>query len=205
MLDYFKGFVTSGLLFCSAVVFMASQYGGSQHFGDIIANSVTVTDKNGFGGAFRVLDKNGNELISIKDGAIKIFNEDNYEVVCIRADNKGQGNILLQHGGYLSTFNESGKKTTSLGENRSGEGILSTFNNEAKLTSVLGGVDGGFGKLTLFNSRGKESLHLIQSLTTFNSEGKLTGKYGTNSNGDGSVLLYDKFGNRGWYKTGKSS
>jgi len=82
---------------------------------------------------------------------------------------------------------------------------LSTFNNDAKLTSLLGGVSGGFGKLSLFDNRGKESLHLIQSLTTFNSDGKLTGKYGTNSNGDGSVLLYDKFGNRGWYKTGKSS
>ena len=205
MLNYFKGFFTSGLLFCSAAVFMASQYGGSQHFRDIIANSVTVTDKNGFGGAFKVLDKNGNELISIKNGAIKIFNKENYEVVSVSADNKGQGNILLQRGGYVNTFNESGKKTTSLGENRSGEGTLSTFNNDAKLTSLLGGVSGGFGKLSLFDSRGKESLHLIQSLTTFNSEGKLTGKYGTNSNGDGSVLLYDKFGNRGWYKTGKSS
>ena len=177
MVNYFKGFFTSGLLFCSAAIFMASQYGGSQHFGDIIANSVTVTDKNGFGGAFRVLDKNGNELISIKNGAIQIFNEENSEVVSISADNKGQGNILLQRGGYLNTFNEIGKKTTSLGENRSGEGILSTFNNDAKLTSVLGGVDGGFGKLSLFDSRGKESLHLIQSLTTFNSDGKLTGKY----------------------------
>jgi hypothetical protein len=205
MSNYFKGFVTSGLLFCSASIFMASQYGGSQHFGDIIANSVTVTDKNGFGGVIKVLDKNGNKLLSIKDGAIKIFNEENSEVVSISADKKGQGNIHLQNGGYLNTFNDIGKKTTAIGENRSGEGILSTFNNDAKLTSLLGGVDGGFGKLSIFDSRGKESLHLIESLTTFNSDGKLTGKYGTNTNGDGSVVLYDKFGNRGWYKTGKSS
>ena len=39
----------------------------------------------------------------------------------------------------------------------------------------------------------------------FNSDGKLTGRYGTNNAGHGSVLLYDKFGNRGWYKTGKNS
>lgn len=205
MLNYFKGFFTSGLLFCSAFIFMASQYGGSQHFGDIIANSITVTDKNGFGGVFKVLDKNGNKLLSIKNGKIKIFNEENLEVVSISSDSKGQGNILIQGGGYLSTFNEFGKKTTSLGENRSGEGTLSTFNNDAKLTALMGGVDGGLGKLSLFDSRGKVSLHLIQSLTTFNSDGKITGKYGTNSNGDGSVMLYDKFGNRGWYKTGKSS
>ena len=168
-------------------------------------NKITTVGRNVPGVKIRIRDKNGNELISIKNGTIKIFNKENYEVVSVSADNKGQGNILLQRGGYVNTFNESGKKTTSLGENRSGEGTLSTFNNDAKLTSLLGGVSGGFGKLSLFDSRGKERLHLIQSLTTFNSDGKLTGKYGTNSNGDGSVLLYDKFGNRGWYKTGKSS
>ena len=37
------------------------------------------------------------------------------------------------------------------------------------------------------------------------ADGKLTGRYGTNNAGHGSVLLYDKFGNRGWFKTGKNS
>ena len=83
--------------------------------------------------------------------------------------------------------------------------ILSTFNNNSKLTSKIGGNDDGYGKLSLFDDQGRESLHLIQSLTTFNKDGRITGKYGTNNNGNGSVLLYDKFGNRGWFKSGKKS
>ena len=45
MVNYLKGFTTSALLFCSVFIFMGAQFGGSQHFGDIIANSVTITDK----------------------------------------------------------------------------------------------------------------------------------------------------------------
>ena len=63
----------------------------------------------------------------------------------------------------------------------------------------------GTGKLTIFDSDGRETLNLVRSLTTFNQDGKITGKYGTNNSGNGSVFLYDRFGNRGWYKTGKNS
>ena len=66
-------------------------------------------------------------------------------------------------------------------------------------------MEGGYGKLSIFDDQGKESLHLIRALTTFNESGKITGKYGTNTAGNGSVLLYDKFGNRGWFKSGKKS
>ena len=59
--------------------------------------------------------------------------------------------------------------------------------------------------MAFIDDQGKESLHLIQSLTTFNKDGRITGKYGTNNSGNGSVLLYDKFGNRGWFKSGKNS
>ena len=83
--------------------------------------------------------------------------------------------------------------------------MISTYNNSAKQTSLLGSVEGGYGKLTIFDNQGRESLHLLRSLTSFNQEGKITGKYGTNNSGDGSVMLYDRFGNRGWYKSGKSS
>ena len=56
MVNYLKGFTTSALLLCSVFIFMGAQFGGSQHFGDIIANSVTITDKNGFGGILKIVD-----------------------------------------------------------------------------------------------------------------------------------------------------
>ena len=52
---------------------MGAQFGGSQHFGDIIANSITITDKNGFGGILKIVDKEGDKLISIENGKIKIL------------------------------------------------------------------------------------------------------------------------------------
>ena len=205
MVNYLKGFTTSALLLCSVFIFIGAQFGGSQHFGDIIANSVTITDKNGFGGFLKIVDKDGDKLISIENGKIEIYNSENVEVVSIKSSKEGKGSVHLKNGGSLNTFNENGIKTSSLGENRAGEGILSTFNNNSKLTSLLGSNDGGYGKLSLFDDQGKESLHLIQSLTTFNKDGRITGKYGTNNSGNGSVLLYDKFGNRGWFKSGKKS
>ena len=205
MVNYLKGFTTSVLLLCSVFIFMGAQFGSSQHFGDIIANSVTITDKNGFGGILKIVDKEGDKLISIENGKIKIFNSENVEVVSINSSKEGKGIVYLKNGGSLNTFNENGIKTSSLGENRAGEGILSTFNNNSKLTSKLGGNDGGYGKLSIFDDQGKESIHLMQSLTTFNKDGRITGKYGTNNSGNGSVLLYDKFGNRGWFKSGKKS
>ena len=102
-------------------------------------------------------------------------------------------------------YNDYDNKTAIIGENSNGEGIISTFNNSSKQTSFIGSVDGGHGKLTIFDNQGRESLNLVRSLTTFNADGKITGKYGTNNSGNGSVMLYDRFGNRGWYKSGKSS
>ncbi len=184
---------------------MGFQYGGTQHFNDIIANSITLVDKNGLGGSFKLLDNNGESILSIKDGKIKIFNQSGEEVITILSDNQGRGNISLKKGGYLDTYNDYDNKTAIVGENSNGNGMLSTFNNSSKQTALIGSIDGGNGKLTIFDSEGRESLHLVRSLTTFNQDGKITGKYGTNNSGHGSVFLYDRFGNRGWYKTGKSS
>ena len=50
MLNYLNGFLTSMLIIGSFFLITGAKYGGSQHFGDIIANSITITDKNGFGG-----------------------------------------------------------------------------------------------------------------------------------------------------------
>ena len=70
MLNYLNGFLTSMLIIGSFFLITGAKYGGSQHFGDIIANSITITDKNGFGGVFKVVDKDGNTLLSIKNGNI---------------------------------------------------------------------------------------------------------------------------------------
>ena len=205
MLNYLNGFLTSMLIIGSFFLMTGAKYGGSQHFGDIIANSITITDKNGLGGVFKIVDKDGNTLISIKNGNINIFNKENVSIVDIRSGTRGEGKVSLRNGGQINTFNENGIKTTSIGENSFGEGLVSTFNINSKLTSSIGSVDGGYGKLSIFDNQGRETLHLTKSMTTFNPDGKLTGRFGTNNAGHGSVLLYDKFGNRGWYKTGKNS
>ena len=142
MFQYFTGLITSSVIFISIFISMGFQYGGTQHFNDIVANSITLVDKNGFGGSFKLLDNDGESILSIKDGKIKIFNQSGEEVITILADNQGRGNISLKKGGYLDTYNEYDNKT---------------------------------------------------------------GKYGTNNSGNGSVFLYDRFGNRGWFKSGKSS
>ena len=97
MINYLKGFTTSSLLFCSIFIFMGAQFGNSQHFGDIIANSITIANKNGFGGILKIVDKDGAKVLSIKNGNIKIFNSENVEVVSINSSKEGKGNIFLNH------------------------------------------------------------------------------------------------------------
>ena len=205
MFNYLTGLISSGIIFTSMFIFMGFQYGGTQHFNDIVANSITLVDKNGLGGSFKLLDDDGTRILSIKNGKIRIFNQEGKEVIAIRSDNQGRGNVSLKNGGYLDTYNDGENKTAIIGENSYGDGMFSTYNSNAKQTSLLSSIEGGYGKFTVFDNQGRESLHLLQSLTTFNQEGKITGKYGTNKSGDGSVMLYDRFGNRGWYKSGKSS
>ena len=205
MFNYLTGLITSSIIFSSMFIFFGFQYGGTQHFNDIVANSLTLVDKNGLGGSFKLLNDKGERILSIKDGKIKIFNQEGNEVITLLSDDQGRGNLRLKNGGYLDTYNENENKTAIIGENSYGDGMFSTYNNSAKQTSLIGSVEGGYGKLTIFDNQGRESLHLLRSLTSFNQEGKITGKYGTNNSGDGSVMLYDRFGNRGWYKSGKSS
>ena len=152
MLNYLNGFLTSMLIIGSFFLISGAKYGGSQHFGDIIANSITITDKNGFGGVFKVVDKEGNTLLSIKNGNINIFNEENVSIVDISPGTRGEGKVSLRNGGQINTFNENGLKTTSIGENSFGEGLISTFNVNAKLTSSIESVDGGYGKLSIFDN-----------------------------------------------------
>ena len=152
-----------------------------------------------------MLDDKVAKILTFKDGWIKIFNQSGQEVVAIQSDEQGRGNISLKNGGYLDTYNDYDNKTVSIGENINGLGVISTYNNNSKQTSSMGTINDGTGKLTIFDSEGRETLNLVRSLTTFNQDGKITGKYGTNNSGNGSVFLYDRFGNRGWYKTGKNS
>ena len=205
MSNYFAGLISSSIILITILISMGFQHGGTQHFNDIVVNSITLVDKNGLGGSFNLLDDKGEKILSIKDGRIRIFDQSGQEVVAIQSDKQGRGNIALKNGGYLETFNDYDNKTVSIGENINGFGSISTYNNSLKQTSVIGANNDGIGKLTIFDNNGREALTLLRSLTTFNREGKITGKYGTNNSGDGSVILYDRFGNRGWYKTGKNS
>ena len=205
MSNYFTGLISSCIILITILLSMGFQHGGTQHFNDIVVNSITLVDKNGLGGSFNLLDDKGEKILSIKDGRIRIFDQSGQEVVAIQSDKQGRGNIALKNGGYLETFNDYDNKTVSIGENINGFGSISTYNNSSKQTSSVGANNDGTGKLTIFDSEGRETLTLLRSLTTFNQDGKITGKYGTNNSGNGSVFLYDRFGNRGWYKTGKNS
>ncbi len=205
MSNYFTGLISSSIIYITVLLSMGFQHGGTQHFNDIVVNSITLVDKNGLGGSFNLLDDKGEKILSIKDGRIRIFDQSGQEVVAIQSDKQGRGNIALKNGGYLHTFNDYDNKTVSIGENINGFGSISTYNNSLKQTFSLGANNDGTGKLTIFDSEGRETLTLLRSLTTFNKDGKITGKYGTNNSGNGSVFLYDRFGNRGWYKTGKNS
>jgi len=205
MFNYFTGLISSSIIFIAVLLSMGFQHGGTQHFNDIVVNSITLVDKNGLGGSFKLLDDKGEKILTIKDGRIRIFDQSGLEVVAIQSDEQGRGNISLKNGGYLDTYNDYDNKTVSIGENINGLGVISTYNNNSKQTSSMGTINDGTGKLTIFDSEGRETLNLVRSLTTFNQDGKITGKYGTNNSGNGSVFLYDRFGNRGWYKTGKNS
>jgi len=83
--------------------------------------------------------------------------------------------------------------------------MMSTYNSRNKRTSFIGSDNNGNGQITIYDKEAQESLILNKVITALNSKGKVVSKYGTNKNGDGYVMLYDSFGNRGWYKTGKSS
>ena len=88
--------------------------------------------------------------------------------------------------GFLETSKSDGIKTSYLGTGEGGSGHLSTSNAGGKQTSYLGTAEGGVGKLS-----------------TYNVNGKMTGYFGTNKNSDGMGILFDRYGDEGWFQSGK--
>ncbi len=204
MSNYINGFVSCLCIIVLVVVVMGFQYGGTQHFNDIVANSITLVDKNGLGGVLTLVDKDGGKLLEIEGNKIHIFNQYNDKVIGVSSNEYGRGSIKLNEGSFIEAYNDNSDRVAFIGSHDN-SGMMSTYNSRNKRTSFIGSDDNGNGQITIYDKEAQESLILNKVITALNSKGKVVSKYGTNKNGDGYVMLYDSFGNRGWYKTGKSS
>ncbi len=71
MSNYINGFVSCLCIIVLVVVVMGFQYSGTQHFSDIVANSITLVDKNGLGGVLTLVDKDGADEVSPDNFLIK--------------------------------------------------------------------------------------------------------------------------------------
>ena len=88
-------------------------------------------------------------------------------------------------GGFISTHNADGIQTSYLGTGEGGGGYLKTY-ADGKETSFLGTSEGGFG-----------------FLKTFNKHGVFVGYFGSGKEQDGIISLLDRYGDIGWFETGK--
>ena len=120
-------------------------------------------------------------------------------------------------GGFITTFNGDGKKTTYLGTNETGAGVLSVdnvgtiyaYNADGKETVYLGTGQDGSGVLTTSDADGKRTAYLgtgeggSGKLQTYNKHEVITGYFGSNKDNDGMAFLKDRYGDIGWSARGK--
>jgi hypothetical protein len=117
-----------------------------------------------------------------------------FVLIGAKSQNENLGDIVVNSikvlddgtGGFLSTYNADGIKTSYLGTAPGGSGKLQTYNADGIKTSYLGTGDAGIG-----------------FLKTFNKHGVSVGYFGSNTNGNGIAVLYDRYGDIGWGVDGK--
>jgi|AACY02.9.fsa_nt_gi hypothetical protein len=132
--------------------------------------------------------------------SIKVLNGEGEE--CFWVGSAPEGN------GYLTVSNADGELTAHLGGDANGDGYLTTYNADGKMTASLGTI-GRDGFLQTFNADGKETASLgtgeggVGYLRTFNKHEVETGYFGTNRENDGMAILSDRYGDGGWYESGK--
>ena len=136
-----------------------------------------------------------------------------FTAVCLTASvfifmgsqNKNLGDIVVHS---ISVQND-GKEVVWLGTGEGGIGFLSTYNEDGKETSFLGTSLEGFGFMRTFNADGKQTVYLgtgeegVGFLQTHNIHEKMTGYFGTDKNNDGVIGLFDRYGDEGWFQSGK--
>ena len=125
MKQYFTGFFTAVCLTASVFLFMGSQ---NKNFGDIEVDTITITSELGttylIGGGITFENKDGKDVINI--------------------------GISDDDGGFLSTYNADGKKTSYLGTAPGyGSGKLSTYNKHEVMTGYFGTDKDNDGKAVL--------------------------------------------------------
>ena len=206
MKQYFTGFFTASCLTVCALLFMGAHHKNNsdrQYFDNIIANSITVINRDGEGGMIQILNKDSKTVVFLGNGEILTFNNSGTQTTFLGATKEGDGLLRLDQNGSVKTYNENGKKTVFLGTSGLGSGALKTFNERVKETTFIGTVDNGYGKLSINNDDGKVTAYLQDNLKTFNVNGTMTGYFGTDTDEDGSAVLFDSYGNKGWSVTGK--
>ena len=125
-----------------------------------------------------------------------------FVLIGAKSQNENLGDIVVNSikvlddgtGGFLSTYNADGIKTSYLGTAEEGTGLLKvmnegnikTYNADGIKTSYLGTAVEGSGKLQ-----------------TYNKHEVLVGYFGSNTDGDGTAVLYDRYGDIGWGVDGK--
>ena len=113
-----------------------------------------------------------------------------FTAVCLTASvfifmgsqNKNLGDIVVHS---ISVQND-GKEVVWLGTGEGGVGFLETFDADGKKTVYLGTGEEGVG-----------------FLKTHNIHEKMTGYFGTDKNNDGVIGLFDRYGDEGWFQSGK--
>ena len=206
MKQYFTGFFTASCLAACTFLFMGAHYkntGGKQYFDNIIANSITVVNRDGKGGTIQILNEDAKTVTMFGNGEIVAYNNSGTQTAFLGATKEGNGLLRLDQNGSVMTYNENGKKTVFIGTNGLGTGALKTFNEEVKETTFIGTIDNGYGKLSVNDHDGKVTAYLQDNLKTFNADGIMTGYFGTDEDEDGSAVLFDRYGNRGWSISGK--
>ena len=175
MNDYTKGILTGASLILCFFMFVSAK-SQSKNLGDITVDSVVVVDENG---------QPVGLLGSVEESGFLALNRAGTEPFL--------GLVCEKEGGRFYSYNADGKTTASLGTGEGGDGNLETKNADGKMTTLLGtGVDVGGGGV----------------LYTFNKHEVMVGYFGNGNNGkdiieDGMAVLFDRYGDIGWFETGK--
>ena len=108
MKQYFTGFFTASCLAACTFLFMGAHYkntGGKQYFDNIIANSITVVNRDGKGGTIQILNKDAKTVTMFGNGEIVAYNNSGTQTAFLGATKEGNGLLRLDQNVYFITYN----------------------------------------------------------------------------------------------------
>ena len=181
MKQYFTGFFTAVCLTASIFLFI----GANEKQENIILSDEYGTTMIA-GGGIIISDKNNSAVLYIGNGddggGIEIYDKNKIAKVKL--------GISTTSKGYIATKNSNNKFISMIGENDRGGGIFS-LNNEKEDVRVIARIDSkDSGEIETYN-------HNTVRTTSIGSINKHHWR------GDGGVVLFDRYGDQGWFQTGK--